>query len=198
MKYILENTDTLGDEFIGRAVGLLSLQRLQKLDTLRMPMDKVNCAAAYLMLRYALKKEYNMESVPDFTFGEHGKPYLTDSGIFFSLSHCRNSAACIVSDKETACDINDIRRISKSTAKYFCTDEEYEKAAKDTDPNRALVRLWTMKECRSKLDGSGLSSDFRLFTGRELDGIELFENERYIASFFGEGKPIIVKAEELF
>lgn len=197
MKYIIENTDTLGDEFIGLAIGLLSLQRLQRLDSLRMTQDRVNCAAAYLLLRYALRKEYGMETVPEFTFGAHGKPYLKDSDIFFGLSHCRNSIACVVSDRETACDINDIRRISQSTAKYFCTEEEYAKAETEADPNRALVRLWTMKECRSKLDGTGLSSDFRKFTGKELDGIELFETENYIASFYGKGSPVIIKSSDL-
>ena len=125
MKYILENTDALNEEFLCKVMNMLSLQRQQKIDSLRILSDRINSAAVFLILRYALKKEYGIDALPEFSFGEKGKPYLNGyNNIYFNLSHSRNSCACIISDKETACDISDKRRISDNTARYFCTAEE--------------------------------------------------------------------------
>ena len=97
MIYILENTDTLGEDFLKAAVPLLSLQRLKKIDSMRIGSDKINSAAVYLMLRFALKEQYGMSEKTEFLYGEHGKPYLKDTvNIYFNLSHCRNACACIV------------------------------------------------------------------------------------------------------
>lgn len=199
MMYILENTDKLKDDFLYNAMNLLSLQRLQKIDSLRIQSDKVNSAAVYIMLRYALKKEYSITEKPDFYFKDKGKPYLCEyDNIFFSLSHCRNACACIISEEETACDITDKRKISDNTARYFCTGEEYGAAKASCDKNSTLVELWTKKECYSKLSGAGLSLDFKTITGSALSGINTYENEKYVASYFGSGKPEILSAEQIF
>ena len=199
MKYILENTDALSDEFLCRAASMISLQRQQKIDSLRILSDRINSAAVYLMLRYALKKEYGIDILPEFICGDKGKPYLNGfDNIFFNLSHCRNACACITSDKETACDISDKRKISDNTARYFCTAEEFSEAASSCDKNTALIELWTKKECRSKLSGKGLSVDFRTLTGDALSGIELYKGERYIAAFEGEGRTNIITIDEIF
>ena len=183
MIYLLENTDLLNNEFISAAICGLSLQRLKRLDELGMEPDRINCAAAYLMLRYALKREYGIKEAPEFTFGKNGKPYLkNESGIYFSLSHCRNSCACVVSGSETAVDIADIRRISDRTAKYFCTKEELEAVNSSENKENELVKLWAVKECYSKLDGSGLHMDYRSIGEKEKAMIKVIKGERYFAA----------------
>lgn len=200
MIYILENTDLLGDRFIDSAIDGLNLQRLKKLDTLRITSDKVNCAAVYLMLRYALKSEYGITYAPEFTYGKNGKPYIKDiNGIFFNMSHCRNACACIVSQSETAVDIADLRRISERTAKYFCTDEELKKADSSENKYHELVRLWAAKECYSKIDGSGLQMNYRSIGEKETSVLNFWRGERYVAAFCGESKdkPIFLTTEKI-
>ena len=198
MKYIIENTDKLDDEFLNSSISKLSLQRLRRMDELRTRSDKINCAAAYLLLRYALRKEYGITDAPDFRFGKNGKPYLCSrDDIFFNLSHSRNSCACIIDTKETACDIADIRHISDNTARYFCSEEEFSKICTSENKNYELVKLWCIKECRAKLYGRGLAESFKKLTKGELQGITVYEGERYVSSFFGEGKPVILGIEDI-
>ena len=54
MLYIIENTDKLTKDFIEKAVPQLSLQRLRRLDELKIESDRTNCAACYLLLKKAL------------------------------------------------------------------------------------------------------------------------------------------------
>ena len=200
MIYLLENTDSLGEDFISSAIDGLSLQRLKRLDTLRIESDKINCAAVYLMLRYALKAEYGITEAQDFTFGKNGKPYLKDkNGIFFSMSHCRNACACVVADKETAADIADLRRISDRTAKYFCTDEELRVANESKNKDEELVRLWAMKECYSKLDGSGLHMNYKEIGDKETSDLRIIRGERYYAAFCTDSKeePVYLTPEKI-
>ncbi len=193
MIYITENTDKLGDEFLFSAMNGLSLQRMQKTDSLRIFSDKINSVVVYLMLRYALKKEYDINEKPEFIFGKNQKPYLKDyPQIFFNLSHCRNACTCIVSDKETAADISDFRTISHNTAKYFCSQKELTQACNSEDRNEFLVKLWTKKECLSKLDGSGLYLDYKKICSEDYSNLLLVSNERYFAAYYSEKNTPVV------
>ncbi len=187
MIYIFENTDTLGDDFLKAAIPLLSLQRLKKIDKMRIDSDKINSAAVYLMLRFALKEQYGISEKPQCIYGEHGKPYLKDTQeIYFSLSHCRNACACIVSDKETAVDITDTRRISLRTATYFCSKAEFESINTLSEKNNELVKLWSAKECYSKLDGSGLSTDFKKIGKEQLKDIHTIKGDKYYLAYYSQ------------
>lgn len=200
MLYILEKTDKLDEGFLDRAIPLLSLQRIRKLDELRILSDRINSAAVYLMLRYALKNEYGICEAPGFTFGERGKPSLADEpDVRFNFSHCRNSCACIVDRMETAVDISDIRRISFRTAEYFCSPEELERVQTAGDQNRELVKLWTVKECFSKLTGKGLITDFRTISEKESGSIRSICRDDYVVSYSADKalEPVILSADQL-
>ncbi len=202
MLYILEDSDKLGADFLTEAIPHLSLQRIRRLDELRIEGDKINCAAAYLMLRYALRKEYGINDNIGFTFTGHGKPYPDGyPDIYFNLSHCRNSCACIVSDRETAVDIADIRRVSLRTAGYFCSDEELERLSCEPENNAELIRLWSRKECLSKLDGKGLLTDFKKLTGDTLKNIHTFRGRNYYCSYYStkdKTDPVFISTDEIF
>ncbi len=200
MLYILENTDKLDDEFLEKAIPLLSLQRIRKLDELRIRSDKNNCAAVYLMLRFALNSEYSICKAPEFTFGDRGKPFLSDEpDIHFNFSHCRNSCACIVDSKETAVDISDNRKISLKTAKYFCSQEELDRIITLDNQNRELVKLWTVKECCSKLTGKGLITDFRTISEKETRSIRSICRDDYVVSYKADEavEPVMLSVEQL-
>ena len=197
MVYILEDTDMLDEESIAAHYNQLSLQRLRKLDSLKKAPARVNAAAVYLLLRYALKNEYGIDSAPDFIFKKNGKPYLKDNeDIFFNLSHSRNSCACIVSDSETAVDIAEFRKVSMNTAKYYCSPAEFdmiESIEDQTERNRELIRIWSVKECCSKIDGSGLSMNFKSVESKKLDNIHVINGKRYYAAYYSQTEQNIIK-----
>ncbi len=205
MLYLLENTDYLDEIFLTKARPFLSQQRCQKMDHYKNISDRINAAAVFLLLRYALLHEYHINECPDFVLGEYGKPFLKDlPQIHFSFSHCRNAAVCIVSDENTAADISDIRRISPATVRRVCSEEEIRHLSNCNDKNtysREFFRLWTQKECLSKLCGKGLSMDFRTLGSHSpaFSSVKTIEKERYILSYyarFTDFEPVVFDSPE--
>ena len=88
------------------ALPLLSEQRREQCLRFKHEQGRKTCAAAYLLLCEALRKEYGIEEPPIFEYGDHGKPSLVGlPHIHFNLSHCRVAAICVVSDKPVGVDI---------------------------------------------------------------------------------------------
>ena len=105
MLYIFD-TENADISFVYESVKYLSKQRKERLDVIRAENDKINCCAAYLLLRYGLFREYGERTAPIFEYEKREKPYITNiSGAHFNISHCKNAVACILSDENTAVDI---------------------------------------------------------------------------------------------
>lgn len=132
----------------------------------------LNSAYAFLLLRYALLKEYGISDIPVFEFNDHGKPFLKDfPDIYFSMSHCKRRAVCAVSDIPVGADIQDIRKLDLRAAKKFLTPLELEKVTLITDKSelsRELCRLWCIKESHSKMTGIGFGEGFCGYAADEL------------------------------
>ena len=200
MLYIVENTDQLGNDFLADALPRLSLQRLRQLDERKAFIDKINGAVCYLMLQYALRTEYNLTEPVTFTYGQHGKPSLAQHpDIYFNFSHCRNAAACIVSNQPNSIDIADLRHVSMRTARFFCSDAEYTAVQQLDDPCDELVRLWSQKECYAKLSGDGLFVHFRSVLPNDHPEIHTLKGKRYYCSYYSpdELSPVILDPAEL-
>lgn len=183
MIYIFENTKDLNENFVEQAFPLLSRERQQKISNYKILTDKIDGCIGFLLLRYALKNEYNITEIPEFTFGEYGKPFLKNhNNIHFNISHCKNAVVCAVSDRNIAVDIMDYRKIHNSVIKRVCSDNE--KAMLNTIQNKDknFIKLWTMKECYSKLVGKGLSMDFSKITADlpECKKFRYIETDSYI------------------
>lgn len=202
MIYITENTDRLDKSFLERSQNLLSSQRMEHIGQYALESDRINGTAAYLLLRYGLEKEYGITEKPFFEYRERGKPYWKGHGdIYFNMSHCKNAVVCIISDKNTAVDIMDIRRISSGTIRRICTEEEKKLILSSAQPDRDFIKIWTRKECYSKFDGRGLLMDFSHINEDifEMKNIHTVDFGEYILSYYSE-KPvgiISVKAEKL-
>ncbi len=106
-------------------------------------------AAAWELLYQVLRKH----SLPIGTvvFGEHGKPYFPDSGVFFSISHAGDVVAVSVADTPTGVDIERCDRAIRSQLIERCLSER-EKQTFDGD----FLRIWCRKESIVKLTGDGL------------------------------------------
>lgn len=199
MLYILENTQKLDERFIENCSSLLSDQRRKKINAYGSLHDRINGCAVYLLLRYALIKEYGYLNAPVFCFGEHEKPYFSDrDDIFFNMSHCKNAVCCIVSQKNTAADITDIRPVKPAIIRRVCSDAEQKLILGSDDPQRIFLRLWTRKECLSKLSGMGMSQSFRRLTNElpEAAGLHTADREAYIYTYYSETEENVIVFSE--
>lgn len=144
------------------ALPLLSEQRKAQCLQFRYEQGRKTCAAAYLLLCEALRKEHGIEEQPVFEYGEHGKPLLAGHpDIHFNLSHCREAAICVVSHEPVGVDIESIRPLKESLARYVMNDEEMAQILHAENPALEFTRLWTRKEAVVKRSGHGISDHMK-------------------------------------
>lgn len=140
----------------------LSPQRLDLMRRFRGLLSQQQCAAAYLLLCEGLRKEYGLEEMPVFEYGEHGKPSIVGHPeIHFNLSHCRKGVICAISDQPVGVDIEEIGRYKDSLVNYTMNEDEAKSINTSSRPDIAFVSLWTMKEAYLKLIGTGIHNDMR-------------------------------------
>ena len=144
------------------ALPLLSEQRREQCLKFKHELGRKTCAAAYLLLCEGLRKEYGIEQPPVFEYGEHGKPAIMGHPeICFNMSHCREAAICVLSDKPVGVDIESIRRYSDSLARYTMSEAEMERIEHAERPDVEFIRLWTLKEAVLKHSGEGIRNDMK-------------------------------------
>ena len=160
------NVSALSDtELFRAAYSAVGDARRAKVDRLRRYSDKRLSLGAGLLLRYALL-EWGIEGLPEFFYGENGKPYIAGSP-YFSLSHSGDIVVCAVSDFEVGADVEKIRRANMRLARRFFQPDEYAILSlieSDDERNELFFRIWTMKESLMKCTGGGLAlspRDFR-------------------------------------
>lgn len=166
------------------ALPLLSEQRREQALKFKHEQGRKTCAAAYLLLCEGLRKEYGITEKPVFEYGEHGKPSIIGHpDIHFNLSHCREAAVCVVSDRPVGVDIESIRSYKDSLVRYTMNDVEIAQITQSSHPEEAFTRLWTMKEAVLKLSGEGLRNDMKsVLTGRERIETHINKEKNFIYS----------------
>lgn len=154
------------------ALPLLSEQRREQCLRFKHELGRKTCAAAYLLLCEALRKEYGIEEPPVFEYGEHGKPVLAGfPNVHFNLSHCRVAAICVVSDKPVGVDIETIHPYNESLVRYTMNDDEVQRI---NGSGLEFTKLWTQKEAVVKLSGRGITTDLKtVLSGRVPEDLVL-------------------------
>ena len=151
------------------ALPLLSDQRRELCLKFKHEQGRKTCAAAYLLLCEGLRKEYGISEKPVFEYGEHGKPSIAGHPeIFFNMSHCREAAICVLSNKPVGVDIESIRPYNESLARYTMSDEEMALIESAERRDVEFIRLWTLKEAVLKCSGEGIRNDMK----HVLDGLK--------------------------
>ena len=139
------------------------------------------CVLAYQLLKLALREAYGITENPLFEYNEHGKPSIVGHPeIFFNLSHCKEAAVCAVSDEPVGVDVESIREYKDGLVHYSMNDEEIRQIESSEHPDRAFIRLWTMKEATLKLIGTGISNDLKTAIDHQLYRYTTIECEKYI------------------
>ena len=144
------------------ALPLLSEQRREQCLKFKHELGRKTCAAAYLLLCEALRKEYGITEQPVFEYGEHGKPAIVGHpDIHFNMSHCKEAAICVVGAEPVGVDVESIHRYSESLARYTMNEKELAQILQAENPAVVFTTLWTRKEAAVKRSGHGISNDMK-------------------------------------
>lgn len=154
--------DTYQEIDLNAVLPQLSEQRREQVLRFKHEGSKKQCAAAYLLLKRALKEVYGIDENPVFEYDEGGKPTLKGhSESHFNLSHCAKAVACVVADRPVGIDVEETCRYKDSLARYAMNDEEYNQITRSDNPALTFTKLWTMKEALLKYTGEGLRRDIK-------------------------------------
>ena len=177
--YVLDNLAAITSDELEAAIASLPDWRREKALRFKHEQGRKECAFAYLLLCQALKEAYGIDEQPSFIIGEHGKPDLNfnnnlnpndnpshtsyliphTSHLYFTLSHCKQAIACVLSERPVGVDVESIGRYSESLARHVLSPEEFALVSSAPDPQIPFTRLWTQKEAVVKLTGRGIDDD---------------------------------------
>lgn len=97
------------------------------------------------------------QPMPPIAVTERGKPYFTEGGLHFSISHSKRHVFCALSDRPLGIDAEEAdREISLALAEKLLSPAEYAQWAQAEDKRAALLTFWVLKEAQAKCTGEGL------------------------------------------
>ena len=76
MIYIFDDFNVSEEECV-RLEALCDEDRKNKIKSYKYENDKKQCLFSYLLILYALNKEYNVKDTVEFDYEMYGKPYIT-------------------------------------------------------------------------------------------------------------------------
>ena len=162
-------------------LGEISEQRREQALKFKFEQGQRLCVLAYQLLKQGLREVYGITENPLFEYNEHGKPSIVGHPeIFFNLSHCKEAAVCAVSDEPLGVDVESIREYKDGLVHYSMNEEEIRQIESSEHPDRAFIRLWTMKEATLKLIGTGISNDLKTAIDHQSYRYTTIEREKYI------------------
>lgn len=174
---------------LSKCMHYLPEERKAKALRYRREIDVKLSVISYLLLLYALFKEYGLSS-PRIAYADCGKPYLLDyQDIYFNISHCPAGCICAISDTPVGVDIQDVRPFSIDIAKYCCSQDELDFLQKSKNPALDFTRIWAMKESYLKMTGEGIS--------RHLPSVDTNKLSQIIKTFSYNGCCIAVASQKL-
>ena len=102
-------------------------------------------------------REATGADLPPIAITERGKPYFPDSPWYFSISHTKAHAFCVLSDSPIGIDAEETdRNINLALAEKILSPAEKVRYNAATDKRRALLTFWVLKEAVAKCSGEGL------------------------------------------
>lgn len=187
--YAVDCTPWLTEDAVADALPYLDDKRRSRVRRLRVPLKRAQCVAAGLLLTKVLGKD---GTPPLLTYGENGKPYLTEiNDTFFSITHSDKWVFLAVADCEIGIDAQMPRKVCPRLAARSTSPEELAWVKENTEPN--FTRLWTMKEAYLKHTGTGLTVPIREVTISvpPIDGHDK-QNDCYWSLLSYDGIPLSV------
>lgn len=178
--YIANVTCLRDEKLFAEYYGAISRRRQAKINQMRFQKDKCLSLGAEVLLRQACRDfgiNYQKASIAE---NPYGKPYFTDAGLKFNLSHSGERVMCIMSEQSVGCDVEQTEPPDLQIAERFFSAEEAAQILAQTAPDRQadyFYRIWTLKESFVKCIGNGLQTDLASFTVLiNEDSVELRQN----------------------
>lgn len=95
--------------------------------------------------------------MPPILLSDRGKPYFEGNPVYFSISHTKKHAFCVLSHYPVGVDAEEMdRSIRPELAEKILSDSEKQRFWAAEDSRAALLRLWVLKEAAVKSTGEGL------------------------------------------
>jgi 4'-phosphopantetheinyl transferase len=108
----------------------------------------------WLAIRVLLRRLYGQKPAPEIGYDEHGKPFLSDSITFISISHTKEYVGVLLSaSHRCGLDIELIHPRIEKIASRFLSDEERQFIPAQSLPY--LFVIWSAKEVLYKIYGKG-------------------------------------------
>ena len=104
-----------------------------------------------------LYREETGNTLPPILVAERGKPYFEGNPLYFSISHTKKHAFCVLSEKNVGVDAEEVLRdLHPRFAEKVLSKEEFSRYLVAQDKRYALLKFWVLKEAAAKLTGEGL------------------------------------------
>ena len=180
MKILL--SENIWDFDLEAALAEISPQRREQALKFKYELGQRLCVLAYRLLQQGLREAYGITEPPVFEYNEHGKPAIIGHpDIHFNLSHCKQAAVCVISDRPVGIDVESIREYRESLVRYTMNENEIREIESATNPAASFIRLWTMKEAALKLIGTGISNDLKTVLANHADlRFTTYDKSQYI------------------
>ena len=186
-------------EYEQTALPLLTPERRERAEKIRIEQDRLHCVAAGLLLRRVL----GVTADEQLRKNEHGRPELTGEDPCFNLSHGGNYAVLAVAERPVGVDIEPVSERDPIIPRRFLRPDELAWLEAEPAPDH-FAWLWTRLESVLKADGRGFALGNRVFSVLDEDGpwkIETVEHDGHVLSCALENpfelQICILPAEEL-
>ena len=110
------------------------------------------------LLGFALKKHYGVDlDSLRVGIGLWGKPYFSDSDIYFSKSHTKGMVAVGIGKNELGVDCQAVKPVTRALIRRCCSDAELERVSSYRD----FALVWAKKEALVKMSGRGIGGSIK-------------------------------------
>ncbi len=157
------------EEQISEFLAVLSPDEILRANRFKFPIHRQRFIAARGILRCILSYYLSMEpELIEFSYTEHGKPFIADSDVEFNLSHSSDMAVYAIAKKILiGVDIEKIKSTYEDgVAKRYFSEKEY--AELNEVPfalkTKAFYQIWASKEAVIKAMGLGISYSLNSFS----------------------------------
>lgn len=167
-------SDSIGDDTVALLERIIPGWRVREALSFLRKCDRKASLLAYFMVVAGLKDMGVYCGMPQFGYGETGKPYLLNyKGIEFNISHCRGGVAVCLDKERVGIDVEDTLPFDDGLARAVCSEAEFSEVVSSASPAEAFTRLWTRKEAVLKYYGTGVCDGDRVKSALCDDSVEL-------------------------
>ena len=137
---------------------------------------------AHQKLKEILQNDFNYQ-LTNLSYNKYKKPYLTNSDLFFNISHSKDIVVIAIDTSEIGVDIEFYDRFEEKNMNKIFSEKEVEQITKSNNPHKEYSKFWCMKESLLKCIGTGLKIDMRNVLDNEDEFIfEIIEKDNYLIS----------------